>query len=78
MDPLPVADPLYLVKPDYGCSTGKIFKALDYDGLSACDPEELLAAFTEGGFDHKLWVNDLEPPAMQVVPELGALKNYLA
>jgi len=80
MDPLPVVKgtPLYLVKPNYGCSTGKIFKALDYDGLSKSDPEELLAAFTERGFDHDFWVNDLEPPAMQVVPELGALKEYLA
>lgn len=68
---------IYLVKPSYGLSTGKVFKALNLDGLSKVDPEELLKAFTTKGTSHNMWVNDLEPPAFEVSPELGDLKKYL-
>jgi len=78
--PLPVSEdlPIYLVKPRLGLSTPKVFGALDLAGLSPTGPEELLAAFQERGVDHGLWVNDLEPPAFKVCPELGELRGFLA
>lgn len=77
---LPISEELTvnLVKPNYGLSTPKVFKALDLDGLSKVEPEDLLSAFQTKGVDHDLWVNDLEPPAFEVCPELGELKAFLA
>jgi len=69
---------VFLVKPRYGLSTGKVFQAMDLSALSPVDPDDLLKAFQEQGFDHSLWVNDLEAPAFQVCPELGELKAFLA
>lgn len=69
---------LYLVKPRYGLSTPKVFKALDLDTLSTVDPHELLTTFQEHGTSHTCWVNDLERPAFEVCPELGELKTFLA
>lgn len=78
--PLPVAPGMsvYLVKPRYGLSTPKVFKALDLSALSPVDPEELLSTFQEKGVEHSSWVNDLEAPAFEVCPELGELKKFLA
>lgn len=78
--PLSVPDGLsvYLVKPRYGLSTPKVFKALDLSALSPVDPDELLKTFQEKGVEHSLWVNDLEKPAFEVCPELGDLKSFLA
>lgn len=77
--PIPAGTPLYLVKPAYGLSTPKVFKALDYDALSTADPEEMLKTFQEKGCAHTTaWVNDLEQPAFVVEPDLGKLKDFLA
>jgi len=77
--PLPVPKDLavYLVKPRYGLSTPKVFKALDLSSLSTDDPEELLQTFRTQGVEHSLWVNDLEKPAFEVSPDLGSLKGFL-
>lgn len=80
VSPIPVPDdlPVYLVKPAYGLSTGKVFKALDYSALSTADADDLLAAFQKEGITHGQWVNDLERPAFEVCPELGKLREYLS
>mmetsp|Transcript_63643 Transcript_63643/g.149161 ORF Transcript_63643/g.149161 Transcript_63643/m.149161 type:complete len:388 (+) Transcript_63643:41-1204(+) len=80
IDGLPIKDGLsvYLVKPNYGLSTGKVFQAMDLSALSTVDPEELLQTFKDKGTSHSSWVNDLEKPAFKVSPELRDLKKYLA
>lgn len=75
--PVPAGLPVYLVKPSYGLSTPKVFKALDLSSLSPVDPDELLRTFRERGVDHSEWINDLEKPAFTVEPELGKLKAFL-
>lgn len=79
IDGLPIKEGLsvFLVKPNYGLSTGKVFKAMDYSALSKVDPEELLQTFKDKGTSHSFWVNDLESPAFTVSPELSELKDYL-
>ena len=72
---------LCIIKPDIGLSTPSVFKALDYDLLSTADPEEVLKVFqTDGVHSEKrddVYINDLEPPAFKVLPELAALKDDL-
>mmetsp|Transcript_26616 Transcript_26616/g.58452 ORF Transcript_26616/g.58452 Transcript_26616/m.58452 type:complete len:408 (+) Transcript_26616:57-1280(+) len=78
--PLPVPKDLavVLVKPRTGLSTPKVFKALDISAVSPLDPEDLLQKFQTEGVAHKDFVNDLEPPAFEVCPELGELKDFLS
>lgn len=78
--PLPPGAKLSIVKPDLGLSTPKVFGALDYEGLSDRDPEELRDAFLENGavdIDDGYYVNDLERPAFDCLPELRELKEEL-
>ena len=78
--PLPPGTRLSIVKPDLGLSTPTVFKALDYDQLSAEDPEALRDAFLGEGvvsIDDRFYVNDLEQPAFDSLPELKALKDEL-
>lgn len=77
---LPIKEGLsvFLVKPNYGLSTGKVFQAMDYSALSTVDPEELLQTFKDKGTSHSSWVNDLEQPAFTVSPDLKDLKDYLS
>eukprot|EP00816_Leptocylindrus_hargravesii_P007483 CAMPEP_0196810060 /NCGR_PEP_ID=MMETSP1362-20130617/9902_1 /TAXON_ID=163516 /ORGANISM="Leptocylindrus danicus, Strain CCMP1856" /LENGTH=367 /DNA_ID=CAMNT_0042184923 /DNA_START=36 /DNA_END=1139 /DNA_ORIENTATION=+ len=80
VDPLPAGQTVYIVKPDIGLSTPSVFKALDYDLLSTLDPEEILNVFMTEGVttsNQSVFVNDLEPPAFKVVPELKELKDDL-
>ena len=78
--PLPSGTKLCIVKPSVGLSTPAVFKALDYDKLSALDASEtLLPAFLEGvdKVPDQFFINDLEPPAFSCVPELRRLKEEL-
>ena len=84
--PLPSGTRLSIVKPDLGLSTPKVFGALDYDSLSDEDPEGLRDAFVGKGVvddvdvntvDDKYYINDLEQPAFDCLPELRALKEDL-
>ena len=78
--PLPSGAKLSIVKPDLGLSTPMVFKALDYNQLSKEDPEILLTTFLQDGvvrIDDKYYINDLEQPAFDCLPELKALKNEL-
>jgi 4-diphosphocytidyl-2-C-methyl-D-erythritol kinase len=69
--------PLVLVKPQEGLSTPMVFKALNLATRSSADPEALLAALAQRGCGADVCVNDLEPPAFAVMPELAALKQRL-
>lgn len=78
--PLPSGAKLSIVKPDLGLSTPMVFRALDYDQLSAEDPEMLRDTFLRDGVvstDDKFYINDLEQPAFDCLPELKALKEEL-
>ena len=78
--PLPPGAKLSIVKPDLGLSTPMVFKALDYDQLSGEDPERLRDTFLKEGVvdtDGKYYINDLEQPAFDCLPELKALKEEL-
>lgn len=80
VQPLPSGTKLSIVKPDLGLSTPMVFKALDYNQLSKRDPEELRDAFLSQGvvnIDDEYYINDLEQPAFDCLPELKALKEEL-
>lgn len=80
VDPLEDGTKVYIVKPDIGLSTPEVFRALKYDLLSETDPEELLKTFMEKGAvdaGADAYVNDLEQPAFDCLPQLGELKNDL-
>ena len=81
--PLPTGTKLCIVKPNIGLSTPSVFKALNYDELSAIDSNEiLLPAFLDSNgvenVPNKYYINDLEPPAFRCIPELGELKDSLS
>lgn len=80
VDPLPDGTKVYIVKPNIGLSTPEVFRALKYDQLSTMDPEVLLDKFmTKGATDagSDAYINDLEQPAFDCLPELGELKEEL-
>jgi len=76
--PILLDTPILLVKPPVGLPTPAIFKQLDLDGLSLVDPTDLLREMqSAGSVTQNLAVNDLEPPAFTILPELGELKERL-
>jgi 4-diphosphocytidyl-2-C-methyl-D-erythritol kinase len=77
--PLPAA-PCYLVKPPYGCSTPDIFRQLGLspgDELPGDEPRGMLDRFL-ASVDDAPYLNDLEPPAFALNPELRELRDDLA
>ena len=77
--PIPLDTPLLLVKPPVGLSTPQIFKALDLDRRSTVDPKDILDDLCKGAWKHPgNYINDLEQPAFDCLPELKALKDRLA
>mmetsp|Transcript_10705 Transcript_10705/g.22753 ORF Transcript_10705/g.22753 Transcript_10705/m.22753 type:complete len:384 (-) Transcript_10705:258-1409(-) len=71
---------IYLIKPKVGCSTPAVYGALGLEKgqqLSGLDPEALLKEFEEGSIYKATFINDLEPPAFQVVPLLREIKEDL-
>lgn len=77
--PFPNDVKLCIVKPSIGLSTPAVFGALDYDLLSTTNPEEILDEFCKQGVlvGSEYYINDLEPPAFKVLPELKELKEQL-
>lgn len=77
--PLPLGTPLLLVKPPAGLATPAVFKALDLASRSTADPLSLLAGLTSARrASQALCVNDLEPPAFSIMPDLRAVRDRLA
>lgn len=77
--PLPLGTPMLLVKPPAGLSTPAVFRALDLDSRSTADPLELSAGLKKAKKGtQELCVNDLEPPAFSIMPELKEVKERLA
>jgi len=80
VDPLQDGTKVCIVKPDIGLSTPEVFRALKYEQLSSVDPEDLLNTFMKNGAvdaGKDAYVNDLEQPAFDCLPELGKLKDEL-
>lgn len=80
VEALPDGTKLCIVKPDVGLSTPEVFRALKYNQLSTADPEVLLKRFLEKGpvdIEDDAYVNDLEQPAFDCLPELKRLKEEL-
>ena len=76
--PIPLDTPMLLVKPPVGLSTPQIFKALDLDRRSTVDSKDILDNLCSGKWkDASNYVNDLEQPAFDCLPELKALKDRL-
>jgi len=77
---LPQKD-VYIVKPSKGLSTPSVFKNLNYDELNKEDPRTILGKFYTLEEDLKdkknRFVNDLEPPAFRLMPELKEIKDKL-
>mmetsp|Transcript_42203 Transcript_42203/g.112642 ORF Transcript_42203/g.112642 Transcript_42203/m.112642 type:complete len:458 (-) Transcript_42203:32-1405(-) len=77
---------LYIVKPEVGLSTPAVFKALassewangGVDTRSTMDPKALLGMHVDpSDTSIEKYVNDLEPPAFECLPDLKALKERL-
>jgi len=78
-DPLPAAV-TYLIKPDVGLSTPKVFGALGLSAGQELDgphPQGLLDKFEASVYDLDGYVNDLEPPAFELLPMLRDLRDEL-
>lgn len=65
---------LWIVKPPFGLSTPRVYQALNIETLSTSTPSRLLENFQN---DRPEYVNDLETPAFDLLPELKALKTDL-
>ncbi|XP_020113531.1 4-diphosphocytidyl-2-C-methyl-D-erythritol kinase, chloroplastic [Ananas comosus] len=74
---LPVDLPMVLVKPQEACSTAEVYKRFRLDQASSVDPLNLLREITQNGISQDVCVNDLEPPAFEVLPSLKKLKKRI-
>ncbi|CAL9059685.1 4-diphosphocytidyl-2-C-methyl-D-erythritol kinase, chloroplastic-like [Musa acuminata AAA Group] len=73
--PLPLDLPMVLIKPQEACSTAEVYKRLRLDQISSYDPLVLLGEITQNGVSQDVCINDLEPPAFEVLPSLKRLKK---
>ncbi|KAG0565651.1 hypothetical protein M758_7G004100 [Ceratodon purpureus] len=73
--PIPLDTPMVLIKPPEECSTVEVYKRFSMANVSDKNPDDLLREITEKGISQSLCVNDLEPPAFEVLPTLKALKE---
>ncbi|KAG6501429.1 hypothetical protein ZIOFF_041309 [Zingiber officinale] len=69
---LPMDLPMVLIKPPEACSTAERFRL---DQTSSIDPLVLLREINENGISQDVCINDLEPPAFEVLPSLKRLKK---
>ncbi|KAG1365481.1 4-diphosphocytidyl-2-C-methyl-D-erythritol kinase, chloroplastic [Cocos nucifera] len=74
-NPLPSDLPMVLIKPQEACSTAEVYKRLRLDQTSLVDPLILLREITQNGISQDVCINDLEPPAFEVLPSLKKLKK---
>ncbi|KAM5584789.1 4-diphosphocytidyl-2-C-methyl-D-erythritol kinase, chloroplastic [Rosa sericea] len=73
--PVPFDIPMVLIKPQQACSTAEVYKRLQLDTTSSVDPLKLLERISVNGISQDVCINDLEPPAFQVLPSLKRLKQ---
>ncbi|CAK9138816.1 unnamed protein product [Ilex paraguariensis] len=73
--PVPFDIPMVLMKPPQACSTAEVYKRLRLDQTSKVDPLTLLENISKNGISQDACVNDLEPPAFEVLPSLKRLKQ---
>mmetsp|Transcript_2131 Transcript_2131/g.5009 ORF Transcript_2131/g.5009 Transcript_2131/m.5009 type:complete len:363 (-) Transcript_2131:168-1256(-) len=70
----------WILKPTEGCSTPAVYKALGLSPgqeLPGPDPVALRDQLIAGGLSADVCINDLEPPAQQVLPKLVGIKEAL-
>lgn len=75
--PVPLDVPMVLIKPQEACSTAEVYKRLRLDQTSNVDPLSLLDKITKNGISQDVCINDLEPPAFEVLPSLKRLKQRI-
>ncbi|KAK4780111.1 hypothetical protein SAY87_016217 [Trapa incisa] len=73
--PIPLDLPMVLIKPPQACSTAEVYRRLRLDQTSKIDPLILLDKLSSNGISQDICVNDLEPPAFEVLPSLKKLKK---
>ncbi|KAL0459076.1 UNVERIFIED_CONTAM: 4-diphosphocytidyl-2-C-methyl-D-erythritol kinase, chloroplastic [Sesamum latifolium] len=76
--PVPFDVPMVLIKPPEACSTAEVYKRFRLDQTSQIDPLTLLEKISSNGISQEVCVNDLEPPAFEVLPSLKRLKQRIA
>lgn len=69
--------PMALIKPQQACPTGEVYKHLRLDKTSNADPLQLLDKISRDGISQDICINDLEPPAFEVLPSLKRLKQRI-
>ncbi|KAF7833617.1 4-diphosphocytidyl-2-C-methyl-D-erythritol kinase, chloroplastic/chromoplastic [Senna tora] len=75
--PIPLDTPMVLIKPLEACSTAEVYKRLQLDQTSNVDPLTLLEKISRDGISQNVCINDLEPPAFEVLPSLKKLKQRI-
>ncbi|KAJ0702604.1 putative 4-(cytidine 5'-diphospho)-2-C-methyl-D-erythritol kinase [Helianthus annuus] len=75
--PVPFDLPMVLIKPPEACSTAEVYKRFRLDVSSTVDPLALLEKISKNGISQDVCVNDLEPPAFEVLPSLKRLKQRI-
>ncbi|KAI4340486.1 hypothetical protein MLD38_025315 [Melastoma candidum] len=78
LSPIPSNTSMVLIKPPQACSTAEVYKRLKLDSTSRVDPLELLEKLSINGISQDVCINDLEPPAFEVLPSLRRLKQRVA
>lgn len=73
--PIPSDLPIVLIKPKEACPTAEVYKRLRLEQSSSVDPLALLKAIDQNGISQDVCINDLEPPAFEVLPSLKKLKK---
>ncbi|KAJ8766838.1 hypothetical protein K2173_008392 [Erythroxylum novogranatense] len=75
--PLSLNIPMVLIKPPQACSTAEVYKCFKLDRTSQVDPLTLLEKISKHGITQDVCINDLEPPAFEVLPSLKRLKQRI-
>ncbi|XP_019418080.1 PREDICTED: 4-diphosphocytidyl-2-C-methyl-D-erythritol kinase, chloroplastic-like [Lupinus angustifolius] len=75
--PISLDIPMVLIKPQQACSTAEVYKRLKLDQTSTVDPLGLLEKIKRNGISKDVCINDLEPPAFEVLPSLKQLKQRI-
>ncbi|PWA48373.1 4-(cytidine 5'-diphospho)-2-c-methyl-d-erythritol kinase 1 [Artemisia annua] len=75
--PVPFDLPMVLIKPPEACSTAEVYKRFRLDVSSTADPLALLEKISKNGISQDVCINDLEPPAFEVLPSLKRLKQRI-